>query len=255
MVFVPWPGAPSTGGGGQPAVRSVAGFFIDRTEVTTAAYRRCVLAGRCVPAKRVVLTPGAIKMLAAASADTDEHASPEQLAAAWKSRCNEVRDARDHPANCVNFASARDYCRFAGSRLPTASEWIRAARLGDDRRFAWGDEQPNCDFACFGRNGSCLSAQRTLTSCAVGRHPRDRAASGLLDMSGNVAEWVSDPSGKAQDPQTPAPRLIMGGSFADGVAHVSLATRRALPPVSAHVTIGMRCARNLDNPAPAATSP
>jgi len=255
MVFVPWPPkSPSTNPVGAASASATAappaGFFIDRTEVTTAAYRRCVLAGRCVPAERVVLTEGAITMFTSNPSKTDGEASPEQLARAWKNRCNEVRDAQNHPTNCVNFASARDYCRFAASRLPTAAEWTRAARLDDQRKFAWGDEQPSCDFACFGRNGSCLGGKRRLTSCPVGAHTRDRSATGLLDMSGNVAEWVRDEGKPPAAPHDPAPRLVMGGSFGDDLAQITISTRRALPPVSAHVTIGFRCARNLPATAP-----
>ncbi|MFP6686003.1 MAG: SUMF1/EgtB/PvdO family nonheme iron enzyme [Polyangiaceae bacterium] len=250
MVFVPWPQKgpfpnPTGASSASPAAPPPSGFFIDRTEVPTAAYRRCVLAGRCVPAERVVLTEGAITMFTSDPSKEGGKASPEQLARAWKNRCNEVRDAPTHPTNCVNFASARDYCRFVASRLPTAAEWTRAARLDDQRKFAWGDEQPSCDFACFGRNGSCLGGERRLTSCPVGAHPRDRSATGLLDMSGNVAEWVRDEARPKAAPHDPAPRLVMGGSFGDDLAQLAIDTRRALPPVSAHVTIGFRCARDM----------
>jgi formylglycine-generating enzyme required for sulfatase activity len=56
---------------------TVGAFFIDRTEVTVAKYQACADAGVC------------------------PKPAPSQ-------DCNqEYRDKRDHPVNCVDFASAR----------------------------------------------------------------------------------------------------------------------------------------------------
>src|SRR5690606_36337992 len=98
------------------------GFFFDRREVTTGDYRQCVMAGRCLPATRIALTPAAARALSVIP-DDDTNTTPEQLAEAWGPRCNELRDEADHPVNCVSHAGASDYCRFVGKRLPTADEW------------------------------------------------------------------------------------------------------------------------------------
>jgi len=225
-----------------PAENVEAGFFIDLTEVSTAAYRACVMAGRCVQAKRIVLTPEAVRTLGGVEG-VDTTATPEQLASAWGNRCNETRDEKDHPVNCVNQASATDYCRFVGKRLPTAAEWTRAATGGDDRRFPWGSAKPTCATACYGLNGSCHRPGVSLTTCAVGARPDDRSPAGVVDLAGNVSEWVSDAidDGSASGPPY---RVIRGGSFADEADALTSANQRALPPASAHVSIGFRCALN-----------
>jgi hypothetical protein len=225
MVFVQ--------GGPQP---EDGGFFIDAAEVTVADYRACVNAGRCVPATRVVLTEESARALGVIGVDADT--SPEQLVAAWGPRCNEVRGADDHPVNCVNHGTAADYCRFVEKRLPTSKEWTLAAG-GGSRRYPWGDAQPECGSACFGLNGSCLGSNREVASCASGARKRDVTPEGLVDLAGNVAEWVGDDAkGAGGGPW----RLVRGGSFTDESDQLRTTTSRSLPAVTAHVTIGLRCA-------------
>jgi eukaryotic-like serine/threonine-protein kinase len=237
MVFVP--GAPP----GEPPT-AARGLFIDRTEVTTKSYRECVLAGRCVRASRVVLTEEvANRIWGKPTADPNEPTqTPEELAKAWGKRCNELRGELDHPINCVNFASAQDYCQWKGHRLPTSAEWtLAAAGAGPARPFPWGADKPECAFGCYGRNGSCVASTPEVVTCAVGSRPRDSTPEGVLDLGGNVAEWTADEV-PASSPQQPALRMVRGGSFSDEAERLTSATGEAMPPVTAFVTIGFRCA-------------
>jgi formylglycine-generating enzyme required for sulfatase activity len=129
----------------------VAALFADETEVTHGAYGRCVAAGAC--------------------------AAP----LANNPYCNaHFDDHDDHPANCIRWDDARDYCAFAGKRLPTEREWEYLARGGAERRtFSWGEEPANPDIACYMHQGTCKVA-----SFPPG-------AFGLYDVSGNVWEWTS----------------------------------------------------------------
>jgi formylglycine-generating enzyme required for sulfatase activity len=146
----------------QPAHRvSIKAFLLDRTEVTNAAYLECVKAGACKTYREDIERR---------YARTASFRAPDQ------------------PAVGVSWFDAKAYCSWRGARLPTEAEWERAARADDNRRFAWGNEKPTPDRACYGR---ALGTKAGAPS-AVGSHPSGKGAYGHLDLTGNVWEWVED---------------------------------------------------------------
>jgi formylglycine-generating enzyme required for sulfatase activity len=151
-------------------------FCIDRTEVTVAAYKRCVDAGKCS---------------APYSGDPDDLSWVDQA-------CNQLLpDRLEHPVNCVDWKQAQDYCRWAGKRLPTEEEWELAAGRLDGRKFAWGDAPPGPDKANL--RGGDGDPERPLYAAMdgwqftapVGSFAKDTSPFGLADMGGNVSEWTS----------------------------------------------------------------
>lgn len=162
--------------------KTVESFWIDRTEVTVAAYSRCVAAGGCKKPS------GAGKI------------------------CNYKNAAKgDHPINCVTQDDAVSYCSWAGKRLPADLEWEYAALGGKEpRQFPWGNESPLCVVKTAGAKGTGGAARNWLCwdgkeipcddlpspanytggTCPVGAFPRGDSHWGAADMAGNVWEWL-----------------------------------------------------------------
>lgn len=176
---------------GPPHDVVISPFFIDRTEVTVEAYRACVDAGACRP-------PRVTSKLC-----TWTHNDPRL------------------PMSCVSFDDAELFCASRGQRLPSEAEWEWAARGPSDRPWPWGHEPPGCDRAV------TIKGDATAESCSPeGPRPVGSARSGasyfgLLDMGGNVEEWVGTiyddryqtPAPSSSGPFAASARVLRGGSF------------------------------------------
>ena len=107
-------------------------------------------------------------------------------------------DARaDHPVVHVSWNDARAFCRWAGARLPTETEWEYAARGGLSRaRYPWGDELDEDEsFRCNIWRGS-FPARNTAADGYRSTAPVkafEPNGFGLYNVVGNVWEWTADP--------------------------------------------------------------
>lgn len=155
-------------------------FRIDTTEVTAGRFRRCVADGACP-------------------------AIYQRLQDEW-------------PAIALDLEAARAVCRWAGGRLPTEAEWVRAA---GDGPMPWGDAAATCDRA--------LAAGCSDDLAPVGSAPRGASPWGALDMAGSVWEWTEDGA-------------LMGGALTSGASELGIAGRLVLPDGDAHPLAGARCA-------------
>lgn len=197
-------------------------FWIDRTEVTVASYRRCVSAGVC--------------------------AEPPYASGGQRF------DRPEYPVVLVSWSDAQRYCVWAGGRLPTEAEWERAARGMAGRRYPWGHV-----YNPFHANHGRLSFDELddgdgfLELAPVGSLVAGRTPDGIDDLAGNVEEWVADyyhpeyPSGSAKNPRGPdmgEERVLRGGSYILGRPWLRGAARGHDSPTSRRAWRGFRCARD-----------
>ena len=240
-------------GEGARDVTLTNGFFIDRNEVTVHAYQACMARRMCSAADHVSIPPEQ------EDAGIEGLSSSKEFAEMWTSHCNEPRKALDNPINCVDYSNAEGYCRWAGKRLPTEAEWERAARGLAGREYPWGAEPPDCARACYERNGECLArGGEGVNTCPAGGKTGDRTPEGVLDLGGNVSEWVqdgfapilaggTDPIGDASSPR----RVVRGGSLLDSAEKLRATYRASAMPGTAHASIGFRCAMDVPSKAAA----
>ena len=192
-------------------------FWIDKTEVTNAMYRKCVESGIC-----------------------------EQP------NCNYSDSQKnDHPVVCVDWNQAHSYCQWAGGRLPSEAEWEKAARGTDGRTYPWG-ENIDCGRANYG-DGRLFGQKCVGDTTEVGKYPSGASPYGALDMAGNAWEWVNDWYGEnyyqnsAQKnptgPDSGQYRVLRGGSWFDGTRGVRTAIRNRVTPVLRNYNDGFRCVR------------
>jgi formylglycine-generating enzyme required for sulfatase activity len=226
---------------------TVAGFQMDRREVTATQYRACVAAGGCSVAPLVSADPAYLKP--------------------------------DWPMVNVTWEEARDYCTWRGKRLPTEAEWERAARGDDGRRWPWGNHErkdggnlgkAEADAVKLARSATLVGLPAPLPLTA----PDDRDGAlyavapgsmrwtegpyGTMDQAGNAAEWVADYFSEdgyeglprvnpVRDTQRESEkrRVVRGGSWFEPRFYGRTYVRHAQDADVRLPYLGFRCARSV----------
>jgi formylglycine-generating enzyme required for sulfatase activity len=219
----------------QPAHEvSLSAYFLDSYEVSNAQYQRCVDAGKCS-----AIDEAQCFVLTSAGWQQGKSLASEQLKS-------------DRPVVCVSWVQAKDYCAFAGKRLPTEAEWEYAARGPSGWRYPWGDAWKST-LANWGEKGGWGGVDGYRTSAPVGSFPGGISPFGVHDLSGNVWEWVGDgwsdyEKGAQTDPTgvEGENRVMRGGGFGDAADSLRSTFRAAGPQSYAAAFLGFRCAASAE---------
>lgn len=183
----------------QMARAELPGYWISRTQVTNAQYRKCVTAGACNYPIGPELNP--------------YYYLPEYA---------------NHPVVYVTWYQAQDFCLWAGGRLPHELEWEKAARGENANSFPWGEVE---DVAARAQVGRDLYQDTTV---AVGSFSQGHSPYDVLDMGGNVREWIDDWFDEGHV-------VLRGAAWYDPAVYSLTYTRLSHEPGSGGHGRGFRC--------------
>jgi formylglycine-generating enzyme required for sulfatase activity/tRNA A-37 threonylcarbamoyl transferase component Bud32 len=187
-------------------------FYIDKTEVTYAAYARfCAEKGRPVP-------PGA------------------------------AGERPEDPIVDVTFLDAQEFAKWAQKRLPTMQEWEKAARGTDGRLYPWGDvpgssppaniANPKKGVMPVGSYPEGASPYGALNMLGNVWEWVDELRAPSPEALGNLSKLRPPPT--AAEPWY----VILGGSFHERFSDAYLYDFATVPARHHASNIGFRCARS-----------
>lgn len=216
------------------------GFWLGQSEVTVGAYKRFSReTGKAMP--------------------EEPKLSSTALNPGWGNE--------QMPIVNVSWDDAREYCGWAGGRLPTEAEWEYAARGGSaEARYGAVDDiawyadnsgRSRIDSARIFKEEQTKFVDRIVangnTMHEVGQ--KGPNAFNLFDMLGNVWEWTSDWYGERYYEGSPERdptgadsgeyRVLCGGSWVGDPRFVRVSSRRGYRPVVRYISNGFSCGREV----------
>ena len=195
-------------------------FYMGKTEVTNAQYRRFVEASGY-----------------AGTGDTDP--AYDLYLRHWRGKSIMSNDD-DYPVVWVSWKNAKAFCKWAGLVLPSETRWEYACRAGTTTAYSFGDDHK--DLAEYARYGASRAG-----TCAVGQKKPNPW--GLYDMHGNVWEWAEDdfiyetetaPTDGSARVEASMTKALRGGPWSCGVIESLSIYRHSSAPANASNDVGFR---------------
>lgn len=214
-------------------------FYMDKYEVTNAQYTDCVRSGGCTYPENTV-----------SKNRSDYFGEP-----AFDS----------FPILSVTWDQANSYCVWAGKRLPTEAEWEKAARGNTDTRpFPWGEASITCSLANYTNYDETPAVKCVDDTTETGSYPDGASPYGVMDMTGNVSEWVNDwyqdtyygtsPSTNPTGPASGSSHVVRGGYYGSFNFATFWLNYRLLDS-SSSLRTGIRCAESIPSSNQAPNAP
>jgi len=130
--------------------------------------------------------------------------------------------AGEMPQTLVSAVEAASLCAARGERLCRLAEWQLACGGRESLAYPYGNEY---------RVGICMT--NGASSVPAGSLQECRSPFGVMDMSGNVAEWTSESVG--------AHVLVAGGDWSSGAALSRCTSVTPFNPGLTSTRVGFRC--------------
>lgn len=159
------------------------------------------------------------------------------------------------PVIGVSYEDANAYAAWLSEqtgetyRLPTAEEWEKAARAGEQVIYPWGNEDPSKKKnANYNKNGKFKGPS------PVGAFEEGTNAWGIADMSGNVWEWTtSDDATEGAAVETVSDeeteevvfRVVKGGSWMDGPTELRISNYKTIDTTEKSNEVGFRLVKEV----------
>ena len=203
-------------------------FYIGKTEVTNAHYRRFVEATGYD-----------------GKGDVDPDPFYDMYLKHWRGK-SIMSQEDDYPVVWVSWKNAKAFCRWAGLALPSDSQWEYACRAQTTTNYFFSDAPK-----AFDDYGWANTSKEYHTHLVAGKLPNPW---GLHDMLGNAAEWVADDyvhhdhvDRFGKPPTDGSPRLdgkitkvVRGGCWSYHPIACQSGSRYSTAPINASAEIGFR---------------